>query len=332
MQSSAIFKGLSGSAVVLLGLLVMATSARSAEIPTVQTCNVLKGYAKEAKVEISERGPSGGAGGFVVTAEFGCEPDHGGIVGSSFLRVTNIRLSDSGIGPAFISKSIHQVTAYGSAKPTAILTGLCDYHQTPCRYWMLFMDGGDPRRQYDAIGLFVTDMRGHRLAHGFGPVMSGEVKVRAEDRGGQSQVQVPPLQVCGTTGANGRGLASSEVRGEFEFKLSVQCNESTRWVPRGNLDITMNLTDSSIRKIHSTEVLQMTSGGKHTPMAFLSGRCESDRGPCSYWAVIADNTLEVRSRHTLDIISFLVLSPQGQRLSYATGFVKEGGVSVAHAP
>ena len=91
--------------------------------------------------------------------------------------------------------------------------------------------------------------------------------------------------------------------------------------------------DSSIAYLTSSTVEALSSTGKHSPAAYVMGRCdvqapEGDFHGCHYWITMADNGRE-GERGTPDIVGFLVLDGNGDRIAYGTGPVVEGNISVA---
>jgi hypothetical protein len=95
----------------------------------------------------------------------------------------------------------------------------------------------------------------------------------------------------------------------------------------------IDMSDSSIVYFNSTTIEALSSTGKHSPTAYIMGRCEA-QGPernfqgCHYWITLADNGRE-GDRGTPDVVGFLVLDGEGNRIAYGTGPVLEGDISIA---
>jgi len=150
------------------------------------------------------------------------------------------------------------------------------------------------------------------------------------------QPQIPTLQVCNKTGA--QGLATVKIasradvnhNGSFKVRLEVKCDPADGY-PSGALSFAgISMSDSIAQgTINATTFEQMTSTGKHTPTFFVNGRCTADgvRG-CRYWLMIADNS-KPASKGTPDVVSFLVFDGTGKRVAYGTGPVAEGDLVVA---
>ena len=164
------------------------------------------------------------------------------------------------------------------------------------------------------------------------------------------QPQIQPLQVCNLTGnmvvvsnPNAKVVILSRKdathTGSFIVTVKVTCDANG--YPGGALSITnLSMTDSTIQgTITATTFEQLTSTGKDTPTAFLSGRCTAQSvtggqpvSGCRYWIMFADNATPGGTtpapQTTPDIISFLVFDKTGKRVAYGTGPVVTGDVDV----
>lgn len=96
----------------------------------------------------------------------------------------------------------------------------------------------------------------------------------------------------------------------------------------------INMSDSSIVHFKSTTVEALSSTGKHSPTAYIMGRCivkasnnASFKG-CHYWITLADNK-KLEKKRTQDVVGFLVLDGNGNRIAYGTGPVEKGDIRVA---
>ena len=92
------------------------------------------------------------------------------------------------------------------------------------------------------------------------------------------------------------------------------------------------MSDSSAgATITATTFEQVTSIGKHTPTAFINGRCKAaEINGCRFWLMIADNK-GLDREGTPDIVSFLVVDGTGRRVAYGTGPVLKGDIKVTSA-
>jgi hypothetical protein len=154
------------------------------------------------------------------------------------------------------------------------------------------------------------------------------------------QPQIPTLQVCNQTTVNGGGLvkivrrADAGHSGTFKVEVELRCDPSG--YPAGTVRITsLSMSDSIVQgNITSTLIEQVTSTGKHTPTAYINGRCNA-QGPagaapitgCRFWIMFADNKLQTEQQ-TADVVSFLVFDGTGKRVAYGTGPVVEGDIRV----
>ncbi|SRR5260370_23950991 len=82
--------------------------------------------------------------------------------------------------------------------------------------------------------------------------------------------EIPTLQVCNGTTANGTGLVQLTARkdiannGTFEVRLQVGCDPNSGF-PTGGVSANFSLSDSSIKDMRSLSIDQLTTTGKHTP-------------------------------------------------------------------
>jgi hypothetical protein len=150
------------------------------------------------------------------------------------------------------------------------------------------------------------------------------------------QAQIPSLQVCNKTFAQGVGtvkiLSRSDIlhSGSFVIRLDVKCEPAVDGNPTGTLLFAaIDMSDSAVGgNITATTIDQLTSSGKHTPTAWLTGRCQTAGvAGCRYWLMIADNG--DGSPDTPDIVSFLVFDNLGKRIAYGTGPVVDGDLFVS---
>ncbi len=155
-----------------------------------------------------------------------------------------------------------------------------------------------------------------------------------------SQPQIPTLQVCNPTKVTGKGLVKIDGRvdaahsGTFVIGIELGCDPSTGY-PVGRFEISrLSMSDSLVQgSIASTTIEQVTTTGKHTPTAYLNGRCRAERVVgCRFWMMVADNGRTQNLRGTPDIVGFLVFDATGQRVAYGTGPIIEGDIRVAPSP
>jgi hypothetical protein len=155
--------------------------------------------------------------------------------------------------------------------------------------------------------------------------------------------QIPTLQVCNGTKANGIATIVLSARkdavhsGKFEIRTDgLGCDPvKGDGFPGGSLSMTFDLSDGSIADMKATTIEQMTTTGKHTPTMYLNGRCTAHAPgalsagiPCHYWVILADNKPATATSGTPDVVGFLVVDKQGKRLNYGTGPVREGDIDV----
>ena len=151
------------------------------------------------------------------------------------------------------------------------------------------------------------------------------------------QPQIPTLQVCNGTKATGGASVHLTARtdalhsGDFTLKISAGCDPAGNGYPGGSIDMTFNLSDSSIGDLKVTSIEQMTTTGKHTPTMYLNGRCLANGGtiPCHIWLMISDNR-QPNSTGTPDVIGVLVVDKTGKRITYGTGPISSGDISVGN--
>jgi hypothetical protein len=160
------------------------------------------------------------------------------------------------------------------------------------------------------------------------------------------QPQIPTLQVCNLPSVvNGTGTVTILARqpggftGSFTVEVqNLKCDPTTGY-PTGSLAISgISMNDSFAQgTIVATTIDQVTSTGRATPTAYLSGRCTVDSAGiqnqfqgCRYWIMFANNNNAAPLQEgTPDVVSFLVLNKFGQRIAYGTGPVVRGHISVA---
>ena len=151
------------------------------------------------------------------------------------------------------------------------------------------------------------------------------------------QVQVPTLQVCNETTvagkANVRIMSRSDTTHTGSFDIAVELSCKPSGYPGGSLSLNrISMSDSSAgATITATTFEQVTSIGKHTPTAFINGRCKAaEINGCRFWLMIADNK-GLDREGTPDIVSFLVVDGTGRRVAYGTGPVLKGDIKVTSA-
>jgi hypothetical protein len=151
------------------------------------------------------------------------------------------------------------------------------------------------------------------------------------------QPQIPTLQVCNGTKATGSARVSLTARvdalhtGVLTLKIAAGCDPAGNGYPSGFIDMTFNLSDSSVSDLKVTSIEQLTTTGKHTPTMYLNGRCLANGGtiPCHIWLMISDNR-QPNSTGTPDVIGVLVVDKTGKRITYGTGPIASGDISVGN--
>ncbi|HEX2059379.1 MAG TPA: hypothetical protein VHK90_01430 [Thermoanaerobaculia bacterium] len=151
------------------------------------------------------------------------------------------------------------------------------------------------------------------------------------------QVQIPTLQVCNIGKVSGSANVYLSKRddalsaGTIDITAAdVGCDPiNGDGVPTGSITMRFSLSDSSISDMQVTHIEQISTIGKHTTTTYLNGRCTANGGtiPCHFWLTLADNrTPSVPG--TPDVVGVLVLDKKGTMLTYGTGPVKSGDISV----
>jgi hypothetical protein len=149
------------------------------------------------------------------------------------------------------------------------------------------------------------------------------------------QPQIPTLQVCNLTKVGGLAYVRIDSRsdaihsGVFGIRIEVKCDPAGLPYPAGGFEIRVDMTDSLVQGTIVGETIdQLTSTGKHSPTAYLSGRCKAEQvSGCRYWLMLADNGPE--NDGTPDVVGFLVFDGTGVRVAYGTGPVVDGDIVVA---
>lgn len=150
-------------------------------------------------------------------------------------------------------------------------------------------------------------------------------------------VQIPTVQSCNIGKAQGSANVFLSKRqdvnnaGTIDITVAdVGCDPfNGDGHPTGTISMRFSLSDSTISDMQVTLIEQMTTVGKHTTTTYLSGRCTANGGtiPCHFWLTLADNRIPSLPG-TPDVVGVLVLDKKGNTLTYGTGPVKSGDVSV----
>jgi hypothetical protein len=141
--------------------------------------------------------------------------------------------------------------------------------------------------------------------------------------------------VCNLTNVEGRAAVEILSRvdaihsGVFKIGIEVRCDPAGLPYPNGGLRIDVDMSDSLVQGTIIGETIdQLTSTGKHSPTAYLAGRCRAEEvSGCRYWLMLADNSREQGG--TPDVVGFLVFDGTGTRVAYGTGSVVDGDIIVA---
>ena len=151
------------------------------------------------------------------------------------------------------------------------------------------------------------------------------------------QVQIPTVQPCNVGKTSGTATVLLTKRQDINNAgtmditvIDVGCDPlNGDGHPTGMISMRFQLTDSSISDMQVTLIEQMTTVGKHTPTTYLSGRCTANSGtlPCHFWLTLADNRIP-QIPGTADVVGVLVLDKKGNPLTYGTGPVRTGDLSV----
>lgn len=151
------------------------------------------------------------------------------------------------------------------------------------------------------------------------------------------QVQIPTVQACNIGNASGVASVYLSKRddinttGKMDITVTgVGCDSvSGDGFPAGTITMRFSLTESSISDMQTTLIEQMTTVGKHTTTTYLNGRCTANAGtiPCHFWLTLTDNR-PANVVGTPDIVGVLILDKKGTWLTYGTGPVNSGDISV----
>jgi hypothetical protein len=160
-------------------------------------------------------------------------------------------------------------------------------------------------------------------------------------------LQIPDLHISTRSEAKGRALVKILPSrqdmihtGRFsitELAVAVDPANLANPYPTGNVVIDVDLSDSFKGTIQSTTIEQLSSWGKHSPTAVLTGHCDfkprrgqKDETPKHgwFWLLLADNSSKEQKEGTPDVVSFLAFDAQGNRVAYGTGPVVDGDIVV----
>lgn len=151
------------------------------------------------------------------------------------------------------------------------------------------------------------------------------------------QVQIPTVQACNIGKASGSAQVYLSKRDDISSNgtiditvTDVGCDPTSGdGHPFGGITMRFSLNDSSIADLEVTLIEQMTTVGKHGTTTYMSGRCTANGGtiPCHFWLTLADNKAP-NLAGTADVVGVLVLDKKGNTLTYGTGPVKSGDITV----
>lgn len=151
-----------------------------------------------------------------------------------------------------------------------------------------------------------------------------------------NEPQIPNIFLNNATKLKGEAAVFIDARQGLTsgtFIISIAALSSPPDYPSGQVEMKIDMDDSSIVYFRSTTVEALSSTGKSTPTAYIMGRCEVEsanevfRG-CHYWITLADNGNEDENE-TPDVVGFLVLDGNGKRIAYGTGPVVKGDIYVS---
>jgi len=158
--------------------------------------------------------------------------------------------------------------------------------------------------------------------------------------------QIPTLQVCNGTTSSGGGTVQILSRvdathtGKATVEIRMGCDVNGTGYPSGSLSLGISFSDSTATAVTATTVEQYTTTGKHSPTLYANGRCNATvpgttgattTVPCHWWLTIANNRQVVAGTTggTPDVVGFLVIDKTGKRLTYGTGPLVQGDITVA---
>lgn len=175
-------------AVLAMGMLPH-SAVQPTQIPGTQIPNKSEAKTQKFMVTITSRSDMTHAGRVAVDLQLNYVP---GVTPYPTGHVNlDIDLTDS-LRCTAVSTTVEQVTSYGRATPTMIVSGRCDVRpknqdkaQPPvgCRYWVLLADNekepssNQTKRTPDVVSFFVEDFAGKRLAYGTGTITEGNLTI-----------------------------------------------------------------------------------------------------------------------------------------------------------
>jgi len=146
-------------------------------------------------------------------------------------------------------------------------------------------------------------------------------------------IQIPNFHISDKSKVGGSGNVTlvpdrkdASHSGIFGVKVDVVFDPAVNDYPTGSVRIDVDLTDAFKGFAEATTIEQINTHGKHTPTAYLTGRCRvtlaepnigAPRG-CRFWLLIANNK-QSGEQGTPDVASFVVFDREGKRVAYGTG-------------
>jgi hypothetical protein len=123
--------------------------------------------------------------------------------------------------------------------------------------------------------------------------------------------------------------------GVFAIKVSAKFDPAVDDYPNGSLQIKTDLSDSVNSVFTATSIELINSYGRHNPTVYLTGRCSADSpagaAPLKglrYWLMVADNKQATAPQGTPDVVGFAIHDRNGNRISYGTGPLRSGAITV----
>jgi len=152
---------------------------------------------------------------------------------------------------------------------------------------------------------------------------------------------IPAFHVSDATKVTGSGdvyIASRQdaaSTGVFSVKMAAGFDPAVDDYPNGSLTIKCDLSDGFKGIFVATSIELINSYGKHSPTAYLTGRCNGDVAATKvpvkglrYWLMVANNKTPDNPKGTPDVVGFAVHDRNGNRIAYGTGPLKAGDLVV----
>lgn len=154
-------------------------------------------------------------------------------------------------------------------------------------------------------------------------------------------VSIPALHVPTPASLEGSGEVFISHRkdglhtGIFSVQINVRFDPALGPYPTGTLILKCNLSDSVKGAFVATSIELVNSYGKHTPTAFITGKCNMDSSEgqnfkgLRFWLMVANNKMgNDLPTATPDVVGFAIHDNKGAQVAYGTGPMSRGNIKV----